>query len=179
MLLKIIVPLALMLVVLFGRRIPWIGGKTDAALFLAGFSALILGGLYSPIDWLEAWFTGLDRIAWIIGLSVFGGIYAQAQNKIGAMGTVLNVLRARFGRSPKGLIAAIMITLAIAGALLGDAFAVVAVVGVLTVGAMAELGLSGELITGIIAIGSAMGSIMPPVTQAVFMSASMIDIAPD
>lgn len=178
MIIKILVPLVLMLAVLFIKKLPYIGGKTWAALGLAGFAALLLGGLYSPLEWLNAWFCGLDRIAWIIGLAVFGSIYAQTQNEVGAIGTVLNLLRAKFGRSPKGLIVVILITLSIAGSLLGDTYAAATVVGVLTIGAMADLGLSGELITGIIAIGAAMGSIMPPITQSVFMSASMLGIDP-
>ncbi|MBE6968638.1 MAG: TRAP transporter large permease subunit [Ruminococcaceae bacterium] len=178
MVIRIVVPLALMLLVLFVKKLPYIGGKTWAALGLAGFSALLLGGLYSPLEWLKAWFSGLDRIAWIIGLAVFGSIYAQTQNEVGAIGTVLNLLRAKFGRSPKGLIVVILITLSIAGSLLGDTYAAATVVGVLTIGAMADLGLSGELITGIISIGAALGSIMPPITQSVFMSASMLGIDP-
>lgn len=178
MILKITIPLVLMLLVLFCRRIPYFGGKTYAALIVAGISALLLNGMFNPVDWMVAWISGLDRIAWIIGLAVFGSIYAQTQNEVGAIGTVLNLLRARFGRSPKGLIVVILITLSIAGSLLGDTYAAATVVGVLTIGAMADLGLSGELITGIISIGAAMGSIMPPITQSVFMSASMLGIDP-
>lgn len=178
MILKIVIPLALMLIVMFGKKIPYIGGKTSVALAFAGVSALLLGGIYNPVGWFTAWFDGIDRIAWIIGLSLFGSIYAQTQTEVGALETVLTILRAKFGRSPKGLIVVILITLSIAGSLLGDTYAAATVVGVLTIGAMADLGLSGELITAIIAIGASMGSIMPPITQSVFMSASMLNIDP-
>ena len=37
---------------------------------------------------------GIDRIAWVIGLSIFGSIYAQSQVRLGTMDTVLNIFRA-------------------------------------------------------------------------------------
>lgn len=175
---KVIIPLGLMFTIILLKRIPKIGGKTSVALAAAGISALLLGGIYNPLEWLGAWLNGIDRIAWVIGLSVFGSIYSETQTEVGALETVLNMLRAKFGQSPRGLIVVIMITLAIAGSMLGDAIASATVVGVLTIGAMAALGLPGEKITGIIVIGAALGSIMPPITQAVFLSASFLDIDP-
>jgi len=44
------------------EKIPWLGGKTYEALFLADFAALMLDGAYNPIDWLAAWFAGLDAL---------------------------------------------------------------------------------------------------------------------
>lgn len=175
---KVVIPLALMLIIMLVRKIPVIGGKAWVALLVAGFAALFLGGIYNPIDWLVAWFDGIDRIAWIIGLSVFGAIYSETQTKIGAMETVVNVLRAKFGQSPRGLIVVVLIALSIAGSLLGDAIAAATVIGILMIGVMSQLGLSGELIAAIIAVGGCMGSIMPPITQAVFLSASLLGIDP-
>lgn len=175
---NVIIPLALMLIIMLVKKIPYIGGKVWVALLAAGISALFLAGMFNPLDWFLAWFDGLDRIAWIIGLSVFGAIYSETQTQIGAMETVVNVLRAKFGQSPRGLIVVVMIALSIAGSLLGDAIAAATVIGVLMIGVMSQLGLSGELIAGIIAVGGCMGSIMPPITQAVFLSASLLDIDP-
>lgn len=168
-----------MLCIMLIKKIPKIGGNIAVALAAAGLSALLLGGIYNPLTWLAEWISGIDRIAWVIGLSLFGSIYSETQTEIGALETVLSMLRAKFGRSPKSLIVVIIISLGIAGSLLGDSIAASTVVGVLTIGAMFDLGLKGELITGIIVIGASMGSIMPPITQAIFLSASLLDISPD
>jgi TRAP-type C4-dicarboxylate transport system permease large subunit len=90
------------------------------------------------------------------------------------MDTVLNTFRALFGRSPKGLIAAVLLTLVLAGSLLGDAIAAVTVIGVLVVLSLAELGLSPEETSVIILLGGILGSIMPPITQAFFLAAGLV-----
>lgn len=168
-----------MLCIMLVKKIPKIGGNIAVALGAAGFIALLMGGIYNPLDWLKEWISGVDRIAWVMGLSIFGSIYSETQTELGALETVLSMLRAKFGRSPKGMIVVIIISLGIAGSLLGDSIAASTVVGVLTIGAMFDLGLSGELITGIIVIGASLGSIMPPITQAIFLSASLLGISPD
>ncbi|MEL7623973.1 MAG: TRAP transporter large permease subunit [Clostridiales bacterium] len=175
----VIIPMVVMIGIVLIKKIPVIGGNIQVALISAGLLSLILGGIYNPINWLQAWISGVDRIAWVIFLSVFGSIYAETQTKMGALETVLGSLRARFGHSPRGLIVTVLIALGIAGSLLGDSIAAATVVGVLTVKSMADLGLSGELISGIIVIGASMGSIMPPISQAIFLSASLLNVNPD
>lgn len=175
----VIIPMIVMITIVLVNKIPVIGGNIQVALASAGILSLILGGIYSPVAWLEAWISGIDRIAWVIFLSVFGSIYAETQTKMGALETVLGSLRARFGHSPRGLVVTVLIALGIAGSLLGDSIAAATVVGMLTVKSLADLGISGELISGIIVIGASMGSIMPPISQAIFLSASLLDINPD
>lgn len=175
----VIVPIALMLCIALIKPIPKIGGSIQVALIVAGISALIMGGIYNPITWIMEWISGVDRIAWVIGLSVFGSLYAQTQSECGALATVLNALRAAFAKSPRGLIVVIIVALGIAGAFLGDSIAASTVVGVLTIGAMADLNMKPEKIAAIIIIGASMGSIMPPVTQAITLSANLIGIDPD
>lgn len=177
--LKVIVPVALMIIIVLVKQIPKIGGSIQAALIAAGIAALIMGGIYNPVAWLQSWISGVDRIAWVMGLSIFGSIYAEAQSEIGALDTMVRVLRAAFAKSPKGLVVTVIIALWITGALLGDGVAAATVVGILTIGAMADIGLSPEKIVAIIVIGSQMGSIMPPVTQSITLAASLVGVNAD
>ena len=95
---------------------------------------------------------GIDQLAWVIMLSIVGSIYAESQVKLGTMDTTLNSLRAIFGNSPKGLIAAIFITLIIAGSFLGDAIAAATVIGFLVINSLYELKLKPEQIGMIILV---------------------------
>lgn len=143
------------------------------ALLAAAGTALVMGKV--PISQvLPSAISGIDRISWVIGLSLFGSIYAQTQVKLGTIDTVLNSLRASVGKTPKGLVGSILITLVIAGSLLGDAIASVTVIGILVVGALADLKLSAEKTGAIIMMGGLLGSIMPPITQGFFLAAGLI-----
>ncbi len=175
----VIVPIVLLLVIVLVPKIPYIGGNVTIGLALAGLTALIMGGIYNPFSWLLAWVDGIDRIAWVMLLMLVGCIYSETQVEIGTLDTVLRSLRAKFGHSPRGLVACTMIALGMAGALLGEAIASATIVGILAVKSMDELGLSGELICAILVIGGTMGSVMPPISQACFLSASLLNINPD
>lgn len=170
--LSVLLPVAaLFLIILF--PLPKIGGEVRLGLLTAAVLAFILGGV-SPGAAVLAAINGIDRIAWVIGLSIFGSIYAQSQVSLGTMDTVLNTFRALFGHSPKGLVAAVVLTLVLAGSLLGDAIASVTVIGVLVVLSLAELGLSAEETGVVILLGGILGSIMPPITQAFFLASSLV-----
>ena len=52
---KVIVPIVILLVLVAYKKIPNIGGNVALALALAGFVALLMGGIYNPISWLAAW----------------------------------------------------------------------------------------------------------------------------
>ncbi len=177
--LRLIVPIILMFGVLFIKKIPKIGGNIAAAMGIAGVSAMLLGGIYNPLTIIAEWYKGIDQITWIIGLTLFGGILAKVLNELGAINVIVEFLRAVFGRSPKGLVLALMIALSFMGSLLGDAVAGAATIGILFVPALVDIGLSGELITAIIVIGSSMGSIMPPVSGEITLAASLLDVNPD
>lgn len=143
------------------------------ALLAAAGTAFLMGKV--PVGQiLPAAISGIDRISWVIGLSLFGSIYAQTQVKLGTIDTVLGCLRASVGKTPKGLVGSILITLVIAGSLLGDAIASVTVIGILVVGALADLKLSPEKTGAIIMLGGLLGSIMPPITQGFFLAAGLI-----
>ncbi|MEL7622358.1 MAG: TRAP transporter large permease subunit [Clostridiales bacterium] len=172
------VPLAVLFGIVLIKKIPVIGGNIQIALLITGLAALLMGGIYNPVAWLMAWLDGVDRLAWIIFMALFGSIYAQTQVEIGAMDTVLKFLRAMFGRSPKGLVISIMMALTIAGSLLGDAVAAVAVIGILIINSLHEIGLTPVQIAATLVIGSSWGSLMPPVTQALFLSSALLGIEP-
>ena len=107
----VIIPIGLLLIVLLCKKIPVIGGSIHASLALAGFSALILGGVYNPVTWAQAWFTGLDTVAWVMALTVFGSIYAQTQIRLGTMDVVFRCLKAKFGRKPRALVICVYVAL--------------------------------------------------------------------
>lgn len=176
--LEIVIPLLLLFIIALVKNIPKIGGNIKVALLVAAFSSAIISGL-GPLDTIIAFIDGIDRLSWVIMLSIFGSLYAESQVKLGAMDTTLNTLRAAFGNSPRGLIVAIFITLIIAGSFLGDAIAAATVIGFLVIHSLYELKLKPEQIGMIILVGASIGSIMPPITQGVFLSASLIDTNPD
>ncbi|WP_163970874.1 hypothetical protein [Oceanobacillus halotolerans] len=175
---EIIIPLALLFTIALVKQIPKIGGDIRIALLVAALSSAVIAGL-NPGETLWAFVDGIDRLSWVIMLSIFGSLYAESQVKLGAMDTTLNSLRAAFGSSPKGLIVAIFITLIIAGSFLGDAIAAATVIGFLIINSLSELKLKPEQIGMIILLGASIGSIMPPITQGVFLSASLVDTDPN
>lgn len=176
----VIIPIVLLLTMILFKKIPYIHGDIRIACSITAFSALMLGGLFSPIEWINALINGIDRFSWVIGLSIFGSIYGESQVALGTMDTVLNGLRARFGHSPKGLVICVIMALVIAGSLLGDAIACATVIGVLTITSLRELKLTGEQISATILMGAALGSLMPPITQTFFLSSSIMGLkSPD
>ncbi|MGI6603776.1 MAG: TRAP transporter large permease subunit [bacterium] len=175
--LSVIIPVAVLFLIIL-TPLPKIGGEVRLGLLAAAVLAFIMGGV-GPGAAVLAAIDGIDRIAWVIGLSIFGSIYAQSQVSLGTMDTVLNTFRALFGHSPKGLVAAVLLTLVLAGSLLGDAIASVTVIGVLVVLSLAEIGLTPEETGVVILLGGVLGSIMPPITQAFFLAASLVDTPVD
>ena len=176
---KVIIPVCVLLAVILCKKIPKIGGNVQVGLILAGVLSLLLGGVFQPTAWVGAAVDGLDRLAWIICLSVFGSIYAETQVRLGTMETVMGALKAKFGRSPRALVICIIMALVLAGSLLGDAIAASTVIGVLTIGTLAAMGLTAEHICCIIVMGASMGSIMPPITQALALSSTLVNTDPD
>lgn len=172
MLLVIISVVVLFLVILL--PIPQIKDfNVRLGLLLSAVLAMILGHI-GFVGSIQAAVFGIDKLSWVIGLSIFGSIYAQTQVETGAIDTVLNIFRASIGKTPKGLVATIIITLVIAGSLLGDAIASVTVIGILVVKALDDMGLSAEQTGCILLLGAVLGSIMPPITQAIFLSATLV-----
>ncbi|MDR2588322.1 MAG: TRAP transporter large permease subunit [Spirochaetales bacterium] len=172
----VIIPIVILLAIILIKKLPVVGGNIQFALVVTGVAALLLGGVYSPVEWLFAWVDGLDRLAWIIALAVFGSIYAETQVRMGTMNTVINVLRSVFGHSPKGLIVCVVLALTIAGSLLGDAIAASTVIGVLVINSLLEMKMKPEQIACTIVMGASLGSIMPPITQSIMLSASLVGL---
>ncbi|NLG87479.1 MAG: TRAP transporter large permease subunit, partial [Firmicutes bacterium] len=175
--LTVILPVVVLFVIIL-LPLPKIGGDVRIGLLAAAVLAFLCGRVTVPAAIVAA-IDGIDRIAWVIGLSIFGSIYAQTQVRLGTMDTVLNIFRALFGRSPKGLISAVVLSLVLAGSLLGDAIATTTVIGVLVVMSLAELGLDGEQVGLTLLLGGILGSIMPPITQSFFLAASLVDTPVD
>ena len=132
----VIIPVLFLMLVSAVKKVPLIGGNLIAAFIDTGVLALLLGGVYNPVVWAQAWLTGLNQVAFIIFIVIFGSIFSALQVKSGAMDTVLNVLRAVFGHTPQGLVLSILIAMCLGGSLVGTVAAVGAVIGMLVVPAM-------------------------------------------
>lgn len=177
--LKVAVPMAVLLILVLCKKIPLIGGKINAALVITGALTLLLAGIYSPETWIAAWFDGLNRLAWIIALSISGSLFAEISMRLGTIDTIIGAMTAKFGRHPRILIVCILFALTIAGSLLGDAIAASTVIGMLTIGILVSMNLSYEKISAIIVMGACVGSIMPPMTQALALASSLVGTEPD
>lgn len=158
----VIVPVLVLIVLIMVKKIPFVGGKVTYALIIAGLLALLMGGVFNPLQWVLAWIDGIDKLAWIMALNIFGSIYAASQTEMKTLDLVLNVARVSLGRSPKGLIVAIILVLGLAGSLLGDSVASATVVGILVIGILSDMQISAAGIGCIIMMGASLGSIMPP-----------------
>jgi TRAP-type transport system large permease protein len=175
--LLIVVPLVVLFAIAL-LPIPKIGKNIKVALLVSSIVALILGGV-DAVKIFPAVIKGIDQIAWVAFLAIFGAIFAQAQMSIGSIDTILDIFRCLFGHSTKGLITVIVIALVLAGSLIGSATASACVIGILVISALDELKLDPEHICSILVLGGVLGSIMPPITQAIFLSTSLLKINPD
>ena len=96
----VIVPVIVLIVLIMVKKIPFVGGKVTYALIIAGLLALLMGGVFNPLQWVLAWIDGIDKLAWIMALNIFGSIYAASQTEMKTLDLVLNVARVSLGRSP-------------------------------------------------------------------------------
>ena len=177
--LKVVVAIVVLLGIVLIRQIPKIGGNIHAALLAAGVATMLCAGMLNPGDWLVAWVDGINRIAWIMALSITGGIFAEISQELGTVDTIIGVLNAKFGQKPRALIVSIIFVLVVAGSLLGDAVAAATVIGALTIGVLVSMNIKLELISAIIVMGASLGSIMPPMTQAIALASTLAGANPD
>ncbi len=171
--LNVLIPMAVLLTIILFKKLPIIGGKINIALLITGFLTLILSGMFNPAQWVGAWVDGLNRLSWIIALSIVGSLFAEISTRIGTIDTIIGSLTAKFGKYPRILIICILFALVLAGSLLGDAIAAATVIGMLTIGILASMNMAYERICAIIVMGACIGSIMPPMTQALALSSSL------
>src|SRR5699024_5680341 len=176
--LQVIIPIFVLFIIILIPSIPKIGGNILVGLLAAALSAAILGGL-NPFEIVSATISGIDRLSWVIMLSIFGSIYAETQTRLGTVDATLNGLKRLFGGSPLGLITAVVVTVVFAGSVLGDSIAAATIIGFLVIRALYdELKLKPEQIGVIILLGATLGAVMPPISQGIFLSASLIDVDP-
>src|SRR5699024_9831932 len=108
--LEIILPIGLLFIIALVKKTPFIGGDIRIALLVAALTTAIISG-FGFIETILAAVVGIDRLSWVIMLSIFGSLYAESHVKLRAMERTLDGLRAGFGKSPKLLARAIFITL--------------------------------------------------------------------
>ena len=176
---QVIIPVSLLLLIVLWKKMPYVGGNINAALLTAGALTLLLGGIWNPGEWVAAWVDGLNRLAWIICLSITGAIFAEISTRLGTIDTIIGILTAKFGHHPRALVLCILFSLGLAGSLLGDAIAASTVIGMLTIGILVSMDMGYEKISAIIVMGASLGSIMPPMTQAVALSSTLVNTEPD
>ena len=160
--LKVVVAIVVLLGIVLIRQIPKIGGNIHAALLAAGVATMLCAGMLNPGDWLVAWVDGINRIAWIMALSITGGIFAEISQELGTVDTIIGVLNAKFGQKPRALIVSIIFVLVVAGSLLGDAVAAATVIGALTIGVLVSMNIKLELISAISISGGWSGKMCSP-----------------
>lgn len=177
--LQVVVAIVVLLSVAMFKWIPKIGGNVAAGLVLAGVVTMLLSGNFGLSHWVLAFIGGLDRMAWIMALAIVGGIMAEISVRLGTVDTIIGALNAKFGSRPRMLVICIILVLTLSGSLLGDATASAAVIGTLTFGILASMGMELEKVSAIIMMGCAIGSIMPPMTQAIALSATLVGTDPD
>lgn len=174
----VLIPVLFLIIVTMCKKIPLIGGNMTIAFLGAGLLALLSGGALNPTAWLGPWLSSFNSIAFIFYIVLLGAVFSALQVETGAMETVLNILRALFGRTPAGLVFAILLALYIGGALMGTVAAVGAVIGLLVVPSLKEMGMKGDLICATIVTGASLGGMMPPVSNAVILAAGLVNIDP-
>ena len=173
---SVIIPVGLLFTLIMVKKIPKIGGNVPLALLIGAIVTLICGKIYNPIEWAKAWINGLDRLSWVMALSFVGSFYGETQDKIGTLDTVVDLFRSLFGKSARGMVCAVIIAIVVGGEAFGDCNGAAAVIGLLVVPALAGMGMSGEKVAATIALGCMLGSIMPPISQAVILSTSILDL---
>lgn len=174
----VIIPIIILFGIIFIKKIPVIGGSIPIGLAVTGMVAMLIAGIFNPIDWLNYFVDGLNRQSWVIFIILIGGFYAEMSMRIGTLDTVLDVCRSAFGKRPKGLVVCIIIVLTFAGSLIGDATAAGTVIGIMIIASLDDLGLKIEQTVCIVVCGACLGSIMPPVTQSIFLASSHVGADP-
>lgn len=173
---EVLIPVLFLIIITMCKRIPFVGGNMTFAFFGAGIAALLMGGRTDPSAWISPWITSFNSIAFIFYIVILGALFSALQVAGGAMETVLNMLRAVFGKTPEGLVFAILVTLYIGGSLMGTVAAVGAVIGLLVVPSLREMGMKPDLICATIVTGASMGGMMPPVSNAVILACGLVGI---
>lgn len=173
---SVLIPVIVLIIIATCKKIPKIGGNLLVGFITASLLALMMSGIYNPIDWIDPWLTGMNKMAFITFIMLSGAMFSKLQIENGAMPTVLNILRATFGHTPQGLVLAVLIALYMGGAMLGTVAAVGAVVGMLIVPAMDDMDIPPDLICAIIVTGGSMGAIMPPISNAANVASGLIGV---
>lgn len=168
-------PIILLITLILAKQLPFFKGNISYALCAAGLFALLLGNCFSAQNLIDSAILGLDKLSWVIFLSLFGSIYAQTQIELKTLDLIIEIMRSKFGHSAKGLLCVIFVALCISGSLLGDAVASATVIGILVVEILYDMGLKPEEIVATITMGSSLGSIMPPISQSVFIASSLAE----
>ena len=97
----VIIPIIILFGIIFIKKIPVIGGSIPIGLAVTGMVAMLIAGIFNPIDWLNYFVDGLNRQSWVIFIILIGGFYAEMSMRIGTLDTVLDVCRSAFGKRPK------------------------------------------------------------------------------
>ncbi len=178
-LISILLPVVILVAIIMGKKIPYIGGKTKLGFLLGGLCALILGGCMNPARWAVAWFWQFNGVAFANFVIIIGSLFASMVTASGGVETIVNILRSIFGRSSQGIVLVALLASFAVGSMVGTVVAIAAVVGVIMIPAMKDLKMPSSLIVAIIVCGASMGSIMPPVSNALVQAMSYSGLSAD
>ena len=102
----VIIPIAVLILIIMLKQIPFIGGKVQAALLIGAALCLLMGGEYDPAMWLEALITGADKIAWVICLTLVFTVFCAK-----VVGCLMPMISTKLGLDPAALTDAFLTTI--------------------------------------------------------------------
>lgn len=172
----VLIPIIFLILVSTCKKIPLIGGNLYIAFIGAGILSLVMGNPFTMGALTDATLKSFNAVAFIAYIILFGSTFSVLQIQSGAMEAIMNILRALFGKTPQGLVLAILIALYFGGSLMGTVAAVGAAVGLLIVPVLADMKLHPDLICATIVTGASMGGMMPPVSNAIILACSLMGI---
>ncbi len=170
---KIIIAIAILMVIVLGKKIPKIGGDVMWALYIGAVAVFLMFGAFNPLEWIASWGDGINRLSWVIWIALAGAIYAESQKTSGAIDTVLDASRAAFAKSCKSLYVVSFVCLVLFGALLGEGLSVGCSVGLLLIPPLVDIGLKPTEVSATLVLGSLIGSLCPPLTNGLVLAAGL------
>ncbi len=176
---KVLITIGILLLIVLWKKFPLIGGNIAAGLVVAGILTFLLNGVFDGNIWISATIDGMGRMAWIMFLAAFGAVFAEINTVLGAVDVIIGTFKAKFYNKPRVLCVSILFVLCLAGSLMGDAVAASTVIGMLTFGILASMNIPLHKICCLVVMGASIGSIMPPVTQAIALASTLADADPD
>ncbi len=174
--LTVIIPMLIVVISAMWRNCPGFKGNIDRGFLCAAIVAMLLGGVFTPTEWLAPWYKGMSGVFYVVWMLFFASVFSRLQADSGAIEGILRLLKALFGKSAKGMVLCVMVMMYVGGSIIGHAGAVSAVVGLMMIPILFEMKMSGEMIAATIVCSGTLGTIMPPLSNPFNFAASISGI---